>query len=49
MPVGKSLVEEDKQDAARSIIETRQSAGVLQLPVDHVVADSIDAAAKTEG
>ena len=49
MPVGKSLVEEDKQDAARSIIEHAKARGVvLQLPVDHVVADTIDAAAKTE-
>ena len=49
MPVGKSLVEEDKQDSARSIIEHAKARGVvLQLPVDHVVADSIDAAAKTE-
>jgi len=49
MPVGKSLVEEDKQDAARSIIEHAKARGVvLQLPVDHVVADKIDAAAKTE-
>jgi phosphoglycerate kinase len=48
MPVGKSLVEEDKQDAARSIIEHAKARGVvLQLPVDHVVADKIDAAAKT--
>jgi phosphoglycerate kinase len=49
MPVGKSLVEEDKQDAARSIIEHAKARGVvLQLPVDHVVADRIDAAAATE-
>jgi phosphoglycerate kinase len=49
MPVGKSLVEEDKQDAARSIIAHAKARGiVLQLPVDHVVADKIDAAAKTE-
>ena len=49
MPVGKSLVEEDKQDAARSIIEHAQTRGVvLQLPVDHVVADKIAADAKTE-
>jgi phosphoglycerate kinase len=49
MPVGKSLVEEDKQDAARSIIDHAKARGVvLQLPVDHVVADQIDAAAKTE-
>jgi len=49
MPVGKSLVEEDKQDAARSIIEHAKARGVvLQLPVDHVVADKIDASAKSE-
>jgi phosphoglycerate kinase len=49
MPVGKSLVEEDKQDAARSIIDHAKARGVvLQLPVDHVVAEKIDASAKTE-
>jgi phosphoglycerate kinase len=49
MPVGKSLVEDDKQDAARSIIEHAKARGVvLQLPVDHVVADKIDASVKTE-
>jgi phosphoglycerate kinase len=49
MPVGKSLVEEDKQDAARSIIDHAKARGVvLQLPVDHVVADKIDASAATE-
>jgi phosphoglycerate kinase len=49
MPVGRSLVEEDKQDAARSIIEHAKARGVvLQLPVDHVVAGKIDAAAPTE-
>jgi phosphoglycerate kinase len=49
MPVGKSLVEDDKQDAARSIIAHAKARGVvLQLPVDHVVADKIDASAKTE-
>jgi phosphoglycerate kinase len=49
MPVGKSLVEDDKQDAARSIIEHAKARGVvLQLPVDHVVADKIDASAKAE-
>ena len=49
MPVGRSLVEDDKQDAARSIIDHAKARGVvLQLPVDHVVADKIDAAAKTE-
>ena len=49
MPVGKSLVEDDKQDAARSIIEHAKARGVvLQLPVDHVVAEKIDAAAPTQ-
>jgi phosphoglycerate kinase len=49
MPVGKSLVEDDKQDAARGVIDAAKARGVvLQLPVDHVVADKIDAAAPTE-
>jgi len=49
MPVGKSLVEEDKQDAARSIIAHAKARGVvLQLPVDHVVAEKIDANVPTE-
>jgi phosphoglycerate kinase len=49
MPVGTSLVEDDKQDAARSIIAHAKARGVvLQLPVDHIVADRIDAAAQTE-
>ena len=49
MPVGTSLVEDDKQDAARSIVEHAKARGVvLQLPVDHVVADKIDASAATQ-
>jgi phosphoglycerate kinase len=49
MPVGKSLVEEDKLDAARTIIEHAKARGVvLQLPVDHVVAEKIDASVPTE-
>jgi len=49
MPVGKSLVEDDKQDEARSIIDHAKARGVvLQLPVDHVVADKIDASAATQ-
>ncbi len=48
MPVGKSLVEDDKLDEARTIIAHAQARGVvLQLPVDHVVAEKIDAAAAT--
>ncbi|HYB93516.1 MAG TPA: phosphoglycerate kinase [Vicinamibacterales bacterium] len=49
MPVGKSLVEDDKLDAARSILDHAKARGVvLQLPVDHVVADKIDGASPTE-
>ena len=49
MPVGTSLVEDDKQEAARGVIDAAKARGVvLQLPVDHVVADKIDAAAPTE-
>lgn len=46
MSVGRSLVEEDKVDAARAILAHSAARGVeLQLPVDHVVAERIDAAA----
>jgi phosphoglycerate kinase len=48
-PVGKSLVEDDKLDAARDIMSRAKARGLqLLLPSDHVVADKIDAAAKTE-
>jgi len=40
---GKSLVEEDKIDAARSILEHAKVGNlVFALPVDHVVTDKID-------
>jgi phosphoglycerate kinase len=45
-PVGRSLVEEDKLDAARQVMA--QGAGKVQLPTDHVVAPRIEAAAATE-
>jgi phosphoglycerate kinase len=46
LPVGKSLVEDDKLDAARSIESHAASRGVrLELPRDHVVADKVDAGA----
>jgi len=48
MPVGRSLVEDDKLDAARGILSHAQARAVqLLLPVDHVVAGAIDAAAET--
>ena len=45
MPVGKSLVEDDKLDAARCDHRRtpRRAAWSCTLPVDHVVADTIDA------
>jgi phosphoglycerate kinase len=46
--VGKSLVEEDKLDLAKSLLQEAQSKGVrLLLPLDNVVAEKIDAAAQT--
>lgn len=48
MPTGRSLVEDDKLDAARNILALAQARGVqLQLPVDHVVATALDASAET--
>ena len=48
-PVGASLVEDDKQDAARDILERAQARGLaLLLPVDHVVAPKVEAGAPTE-
>jgi phosphoglycerate kinase len=49
VPVGKSLVEDDKQDAARDIEAKARKRGLqLGLPVDHVVADRIDAVESKE-
>jgi len=48
-PVGKSLVEDDKQSEARDIIARAKASGLtLLLPVDHVVAPKIEAGAPTE-
>ncbi len=48
MPVGRSLVEDDKQDAARHIVNHAKALGAqFCLPVDHVVADSMEADAST--
>jgi phosphoglycerate kinase len=49
VPIGRSLVEDDKLDAARSIETHAQSRGVrLELPVDHVVADRVEEGAAHE-
>ena len=46
LPTGKSLVEDDKLDAARDIVSHAKARGVeLTLPVDHIVADKMDAKA----
>lgn len=49
LPTGKSLVEEDKADLARSILAQAKEKGVkLLLPVDNVVADAFAETAKTD-
>jgi phosphoglycerate kinase len=49
LPIGKSLVEDDKLDAARKITADAAAQKItLALPVDHVVADTLDAGATTE-
>jgi phosphoglycerate kinase len=48
-PVGKSLVEDDKLDAARGILaQAKARAATLLLPVDHVVASKVEAGQPTE-
>ena len=48
-PVGKSLVENDKLDAARAILAQAEARNLkLLLPVDHVVARAPEADAPTE-
>jgi phosphoglycerate kinase len=43
LPVGRSLVEDDKLDAARTIARDAAARGVqLLLPIDHVVTDRIE-------
>jgi len=49
LPIGKSLVEDDKLDAARKILAAAAARKMtLALPVDHVVADKLDAGAAAE-
>jgi phosphoglycerate kinase len=48
-PIGKSLVEEDKVELARELMEKAKQRNVrLLLPIDHVVADKVDASAKKQ-
>jgi phosphoglycerate kinase len=48
-PVGKSLVEEDKVELAKQLLQEAKTRKLkFLLPVDHVVADKIDANAKTQ-
>jgi phosphoglycerate kinase len=49
VPIGKSLVENDKRDEAREILEDAAKRGVqLELPVDHVVTGRVEAASANE-
>jgi phosphoglycerate kinase len=49
LPIGKSLVEDEKLEAARKIEADAAAKKVtLALPVDHVVADKLDAGAATQ-
>jgi phosphoglycerate kinase len=46
---GKSLVEEDKVNLAQELMNEARSKNVrLQLPLDHVIAEKIDASGKTQ-
>jgi phosphoglycerate kinase len=47
--IGKSLVEEDKLDLASQLLKQAKTSKVkFLLPVDHIVADRLDAAARTQ-
>jgi phosphoglycerate kinase len=48
-PVGRSLVEDDKLDAARDIMARAKARGLeLLLPADHLVADKLEAGVPVE-
>ena len=47
--IGKSLVEEDKLDLAKELIQKAKAKGVeLHLPIDSIIADKFDAQARTD-
>jgi phosphoglycerate kinase len=49
LPVGRSLVEDDKLDAARDILSRAKQRGLeLFLPTDHVVAEKLEAGVPVE-
>ena len=49
LPIGKSVVEEDKKDLAKEIMAKAKATGVsLLLPIDHIVADAFSADANTK-
>ena len=49
VPIGRSLVEDDKLDAARAITSDAAARNIqIELPVDHVVTDRIDSGAASE-
>jgi phosphoglycerate kinase len=49
LPVGRSLVEEDRTGSAREVVSRAQQRGVrLELPRDHVVAPRLEPGAPTE-
>jgi phosphoglycerate kinase len=48
-PIGKSLVEEDRLELGRQLLQQAKTNKVkFLLPVDHIVADKFDAAARTQ-
>jgi phosphoglycerate kinase len=49
LPVGKSLVEDDRLESAKEVTARAKQRGVaLELPLDHVVAPKLEAGAPTE-
>lgn len=49
LQVGKSLVEEDKLDLAKELLQQAAGKNIrMLLPVDHVIAEKMDAAARTQ-